>query len=70
MSDVSPSVTALAAQGRFQESIARLNRSRQNASVGMTAAERLEFAELSERTGQLLEAKGHLSALKDTSATF
>ena len=64
MSDVSPSITALVAQGRFQESIARLNRSRQNASGGMTVAERLEFAELSERTGQLLEAKGHLAALE------
>jgi len=67
MSEVDPSATALAAQGRFQEALAKLSRSRQSASSSMTVAERIEFAELLERTGQLPEAKGHLLALRKLS---
>ena len=67
MSDSDPSPMALAATGRFQEALATLARRRQGKSGRMTATERLEFAELLERTGQLAEARDYLAAVNKSS---
>ena len=63
MSDSNPSPMALAATGRFQEALTALTRCRQGKSGRMTATERLEFAELLERTGRLAEARDYLAAV-------
>jgi DNA-binding NtrC family response regulator/tetratricopeptide (TPR) repeat protein len=67
MSDVISPATTLAAEGRFREALAALNRSRRGAQSSMSVTERLELAELSERTGELTAARGHLSAIRKLS---
>ena len=64
MPESDPSAATLAATGRFQEAITKLIRSRQATTRSMTAPEHLDFAELSERTGQLREARKHLDVAK------
>ena len=67
MSDSDPTPMALAATGRFQEAFTTLARHRQGKSGRMTATDRLEFAELLERTGQLAEARDYLTAVNKSS---
>ena len=67
MSDSDPSPMALAATGRFQEALTALARRQQGKRGRMTATERLEFAELLERTGRLAEARDYLAAVNKSS---
>ena len=67
MSALDPSAASLAAEGRFQEAIVTLTKSRRAATGSLTIAERIELAELSERTGQLKVARTYLAAVKKTS---
>ena len=66
-SDSDPSAAALAVTGRFQEAITKLSQSRQTKTGTLTIAEHLDFAELSERTGRLQEARNHLAMVKKAS---
>ena len=66
MSDEVPLIAKLVTQGRFKEALVRLSQGRARGDGHLSISERLEFAELLERTGQLADARIQLAALKKT----